>query len=913
MEIVLYKGETKQDVLKQEQKFTGLSNQGATCYMNSLLQSLFMTPELRKKIYDWKYDEKKHGDKKFCIPYQLQVLFAKLQISKRPSVDTKHLTTSFGWDIKEGFQQHDVQEFCRVLFDAIEESVKGTEIENLIKSLYEGEMTDYVKCLECQRESSRSDTYLDLSLTVRNDFDKIRNDSIEKAINNYIKPELLNEGNQYNCEACNKKVDAKKGLKINKFPYLLVLQIKRFDLNYMTLQRIKLNDKVTFPQILNANNFLKGYTEDLIVAAESLEEEKSIKFPELTINSPENIQIKELKTITYESILDDKDKRPLFQDNFIKQRILTDQTEKRKKQLQETVELYKKEGDNVYELFSIMIHSGSAMGGHYYAYIKNFEDSKWYNFNDSNVKEIEEKEITKVFGGETSTSSWGITYSANAYLLMYRKITPENLVGVSDLDIPSYVKTEIDEQLESYKKEVKDREEKNLTTHFKVFYNKKEEIFTTQKNRPLKDFKLEVMKQFDIKAAAENVRLRSWASHYEIMQDVYDEEKLISSIQTWDYKMLAVEIKNEGEEWKPYDPNCMFLKVYNWDDIKEANSLPEPSKFFVSKNSNLTNLIKALSEKYLIPPEELLVFKKTYLGMNFTSELVNESKNMDLSLTLLRIYDGSNIFIEKKSDGPYKWKEFIDLEARRYTIKFNSPNDPLNNFNLPEYKHSVIIDQQGTLKDLKKMISEKLRIPEDQFLMKRGGSQSQEIKDLNSKLISINLMNNCIIYIEKGEPTMIGQYKLTYSIATKPKESESKSHSYSFLDLFDMVTNGDSTILEIKKMICEKAALMYPTINLKPELMRLRDRNQERLLKVMKNNDTLKCYALYDKKTISIQILETPENDLPSNSLILNARRWNPNTWEISEPDEFIVDKNLEISGLGKIFSKFYSIEVSFI
>ena len=29
-----------------------------------------------------------------------------------------------------------------------------------------------------------------------------------------------------------------------------------------------------------------------------------------------------------------------------------------------------KEGPYVYELFSIMIHSGSAIGGHYYAYIK---------------------------------------------------------------------------------------------------------------------------------------------------------------------------------------------------------------------------------------------------------------------------------------------------------------------------------------------------------------------------------------------------------------------------------------------------------------------------------------------------------------------------------------------------------------
>ena len=36
---------------------------------------------------------------------------------------------------------------------------------------------------------------------------------------------------------------------------------------------------------------------------------------------------------------------------------------------EELVEMLK-EGPYVYELFSIMIHSGSAIGGHYYAYIK---------------------------------------------------------------------------------------------------------------------------------------------------------------------------------------------------------------------------------------------------------------------------------------------------------------------------------------------------------------------------------------------------------------------------------------------------------------------------------------------------------------------------------------------------------------
>ena len=32
-------------------RLVGLSNQGATCYLNSLIQSLFMTPEFRNAVY----------------------------------------------------------------------------------------------------------------------------------------------------------------------------------------------------------------------------------------------------------------------------------------------------------------------------------------------------------------------------------------------------------------------------------------------------------------------------------------------------------------------------------------------------------------------------------------------------------------------------------------------------------------------------------------------------------------------------------------------------------------------------------------------------------------------------------------------------------------------------------------------
>ncbi len=66
----------------------------------------------------------------------------------------------------------------------------------------------------------------------------------------------------------------------------------------------------------------------------------------------------------------------------------------------------------MYELYSVLVHSGSAMGGHYYAYIKSFEDGKWYNFNDATVTPIDQDEITKVFGDKSS--------SATAYMLKYR-------------------------------------------------------------------------------------------------------------------------------------------------------------------------------------------------------------------------------------------------------------------------------------------------------------------------------------------------------------------------------------------------------------------------------------------------------------------------------------------------------------
>lgn len=45
----------------------------------------------------------------------------------------------------------------------------------------------------------------------------------------------------------------------------------------------------------------------------------------------------------------------------------------------------------VYELYAILVHSGSATFGHYYSYIKSFTDGRWYKFNDEYVTLATEK------------------------------------------------------------------------------------------------------------------------------------------------------------------------------------------------------------------------------------------------------------------------------------------------------------------------------------------------------------------------------------------------------------------------------------------------------------------------------------------------------------------------------------------
>ena len=145
------------------------------------------------------------------------------------------------------------------------------------------------------------------------------------------------------------------------------------------------------------------------------------------------------------------------------------------------IEEFIKDGEYVYELYSIMIHTGGAFGGHYFAYIKSFEDGKWYNFIDASVNEIKnEDEIFKTFGGQGQSNT--------AYMLMYRKITgKETPYKFSDEVVPAYLKEEIEKETQKLIAEQKINEEKMLQLKLKVYQNGNSKDVQVKKTQSLRE------------------------------------------------------------------------------------------------------------------------------------------------------------------------------------------------------------------------------------------------------------------------------------------------------------------------------------------------------------------------------------------------------------------------------------------
>mmetsp|Transcript_7591 Transcript_7591/g.11171 ORF Transcript_7591/g.11171 Transcript_7591/m.11171 type:complete len:194 (+) Transcript_7591:2557-3138(+) len=78
--------------------------------------------------------------------------------------------------------------------------------------------------------------------------------------------------------------------------------------------------------------------------------------------------------------------------------------------------------------------------------------------------------------------------------------------------------------------------------------------------------------------------------------------------------------------------------------------------------------------------------------------------------------------------------------------------------------------------------------------------------------------------------------------------------------------------------------------------------------KVLKDQEMIRQYHMFDKKNIGVQLLEEPDKKLEYSEIIVIVRKWSPSTWELTSPKEIIINKHWRLHEFGENLSKIFEI-----
>lgn len=205
---------------------------------------------------------------------------------------------------------------------------------------------------------------------------------INEALATMCETEIMEGSNQVFCDQCKKNTDTVLRTAISELPNLLILSLKRFDLDYNTFETVKLNSRCAFGQTLN----MKRYT---LEGVEALEQHAQI----------------------------------------------SQETDAMDTGNDESAMSHLPDEDYEYKLAGVLVHAGIAQGGHYYSFIKDRNpghEEKWYRFDDEDVTPFDPASIeVECFGGKVKKETkWpnGQVHTveseqyANALMVFYEKV-----------------------------------------------------------------------------------------------------------------------------------------------------------------------------------------------------------------------------------------------------------------------------------------------------------------------------------------------------------------------------------------------------------------------------------------------------------------------------------------------------------